>query len=124
MLAFQFDYRSILELIWGLWSSSIEGGFCEIISSIFAVEPSEGAHTEALEVAKDCLAEFFKIDQSSIDTQSNSDSLVDIFSSREESRSSLGNNGVPEAPSSSRGKSAEVSGATQSSVIFFLLRFL
>ncbi|KAM3306152.1 small glutamine-rich tetratricopeptide repeat-containing protein 2 isoform X3 [Capsicum chacoense] len=46
-----------------------------------SVEPAPGADDEGLEVAKQCLSEAFKIGPSSY--ASSSDSLVDIFSSRE-----------------------------------------
>ncbi|CAN4119616.1 unnamed protein product [Withania somnifera] len=46
-----------------------------------SVEPAPGVDDEGLEVAKQCLSEAFKIDPSSY--ASSSDSLVDIFSSRE-----------------------------------------
>lgn len=92
-------------------SRRIARSFLHFLNS---VEPSAGTDGEALEVAKECLAEVFKIDQSSIGCQSNCDSLVDIFSSREETGSRDGNNGVSEPPTSSNGKNAEVSGASQS----------
>lgn len=85
--------------------------------SICTVEPSAGTDGEALEVAKECLADVFKIDQSSVGSQSNCDSLVDIFSSREEIRS---RDGVSEPPTSSNGKNAGVSGASQAMVLLFL----
>ncbi|KAJ8541710.1 hypothetical protein K7X08_002526 [Anisodus acutangulus] len=46
-----------------------------------SVEPASGVDDEGLEVTKQCLSEAFKIDPSSY--ASSSDSLVDIFSSRE-----------------------------------------
>lgn len=46
-----------------------------------AVEPSPGVDPEALEVAKECLSDVFKINHL-IDSPSN-DSLVEIFRSRE-----------------------------------------
>ncbi|XP_042067938.1 small glutamine-rich tetratricopeptide repeat-containing protein-like isoform X1 [Salvia splendens] len=88
-------------------STRIARSFLHFLNS---VELSDGADDEVLQVAKECLAEVFKIDQSSIDSQSNCDSLVDIFSSREESGRCIGNNGVSdsEAPTSSSGKDARV----------------
>lgn len=50
---------------------------------LHSVEPSPGVDSESLEVARECLAEVFKIDSSALDNQSNCDSLIDIFSSRE-----------------------------------------
>lgn len=89
------------------------------ICESYTVEPSDGVDSEALQVAKDCLAEVFKIDHSLIGSQSNCDSLVDIFSSREETDRRFGNNGVSEGPTSSNGNDAGVSGAPQPSVLFF-----
>ncbi|KAL3504164.1 hypothetical protein ACH5RR_034005 [Cinchona calisaya] len=48
-----------------------------------SIEPASGIDEEGLEVAKECLAEAFKVDLSSVGTQFSSESLVDIFSSRE-----------------------------------------
>ncbi|OIT34880.1 PREDICTED: small glutamine-rich tetratricopeptide repeat-containing protein isoform X1 [Nicotiana attenuata] len=48
-----------------------------------SVEPASGVDDEGLEVVKQCLSEAFKIDPSSAGYASSSDSLVDIFSSRE-----------------------------------------
>ncbi|XP_057795770.1 uncharacterized protein LOC131011892 isoform X1 [Salvia miltiorrhiza] len=93
-------------------STRIARSFLHFLSS---VEPSDGVDSEALEVAKECLAEVFKIDQSSIGSQSKIDSLVDIFSSREESERRFGNNGDSEAPTLSSGKNSGVSVAPQSS---------
>ncbi|KAH6832800.1 Tetratricopeptide repeat superfamily protein [Perilla frutescens var. hirtella] len=93
-------------------SRRIARSFLHFLNS---VEPSAGVDSEAIEVAKQCLAEVFKIDQSSIGSQSNCDSLVDVFSSREETAGRAGNGGVSDAPTSSRGKNAEVSGASPSS---------
>ncbi|XP_073288196.1 uncharacterized protein [Primulina huaijiensis] len=50
---------------------------------LHSVEPSPGVDSESLEVARECLAEVFKIDSSALYNQSNCDSLIDIFSSRE-----------------------------------------
>ncbi|XP_073143240.1 uncharacterized protein [Henckelia pumila] len=50
---------------------------------LHSVEPSPGVDSESLEVARDCLAEVFKIDSSTLCNQPNCDSLIDIFSSRE-----------------------------------------
>ncbi|KAL8059656.1 hypothetical protein ABFX02_03G101200 [Erythranthe guttata] len=88
-------------------SRRIARSFLQFLNS---VEPSAGVDTEALDVARDCLVEVFKIDQSSLDTQSNCDSLVDIFSASSEARASpvVDNGGVSDAPTSSSGKNAEV----------------
>ncbi|KAK6132308.1 hypothetical protein DH2020_033932 [Rehmannia glutinosa] len=87
-------------------SRRIARSFLQFLNS---VEPSAGVDSEAIDVAKECLAEVFKIDQSSIDSQSDSDSLVDIFSSYEaNARRFVDNEGVPDAPTSSLGKNAEV----------------
>ncbi|PIN16168.1 TPR repeat-containing protein [Handroanthus impetiginosus] len=77
-------------------SRRIARSFLHFLNS---VEPSAGVDGEALDVAKECLAEVFKIDPSSLNNQANCDSLVDIFSSREPV-------GVSE-PASSLGKNAE-----------------
>ncbi|KZV16564.1 hypothetical protein F511_11396 [Dorcoceras hygrometricum] len=50
---------------------------------LHSVEPSPGVDSESLEVARECLAEVFKIDSSTLHNQSNCDSLIDIFSSQE-----------------------------------------
>lgn len=47
-----------------------------------SVEPTSGSDVESLEVAKECLSEVFKVDSSSTSGVPNSDSLVQIFSSR------------------------------------------
>ncbi|XP_059631823.1 small glutamine-rich tetratricopeptide repeat-containing protein 2 [Cornus florida] len=50
-----------------------------------SVEPASGVDLESLEVAKECLAEVFKIDQSSADNWPKPDCLIDIFKSGETS---------------------------------------
>lgn len=45
------------------------------------VDPAPGVDLEGLEVARECLTQVFKIDQSSVDDQSKPDLLVDLFSS-------------------------------------------
>lgn len=81
------------------------------------VEPSAGADGEALEVARECLVEVFKIDHSSLDNQSNGDSLVDIFSSSERAERPDGNEGVSDARNLSSGMNAQVFVETPSMVI-------
>lgn len=77
---------------------------------VCTVEPSGGVDSEALDVAKDCLIEVFKIDRSSLDSQSNCDSLVEIFSASEANlRHVVDHEGVSNAPpTSSLGKNVEV----------------
>ncbi|XP_051139834.1 uncharacterized protein LOC127257446 [Andrographis paniculata] len=84
-------------------SRRIATSFLQFLDS---VEPSAGVDSEALEVAKECLAEVFKVDRSSIGSQSNCESLVDMFTSRE--AISSGNEGGLDAPSSSSGKNPQV----------------
>ncbi|CAK9180678.1 unnamed protein product [Ilex paraguariensis] len=48
-----------------------------------SVEAAPGVDVEGLEVAKECLAEVFQIDPSSVDSLPKVDSLIDIFSSPE-----------------------------------------
>ncbi|THG05170.1 hypothetical protein TEA_006336 [Camellia sinensis var. sinensis] len=47
------------------------------------VEPAPGVDLEGLEVAKECLAEVFKIDPSSVDSREKSDLLINLFNSWE-----------------------------------------
>ncbi|KAK4352722.1 hypothetical protein RND71_028240 [Anisodus tanguticus] len=76
-----------------------------------SVEPASGVDDEGLEVTKQCLSEAFKIDPSSY--ASSSDSLVDIFSSREAVDQSQINVDLrhdassSDAPCTSSGKKAE-----------------
>ncbi|KAJ8551200.1 hypothetical protein K7X08_000570 [Anisodus acutangulus] len=76
-----------------------------------SVEPAPGVDDEGLEVAKQCLSEAFRIDPSSY--ASSSDSLVDIFSSREAVDQSQINVDLrhdvssPDAPCTSSGPKAE-----------------
>ncbi|KAL1533628.1 small glutamine-rich tetratricopeptide repeat-containing protein-like isoform X1 [Salvia divinorum] len=83
-------------------SIRIARSFLHFLNSI---EPSDGGDNEALEVTKKSLAEVFKIDQSSIGSRLDCDSLVDIFCFREQSLRRFGNNGV------SSWKNTGVSGA-------------
>lgn len=77
-----------------------------------SVEPAPGVDDEGLEVAKQCLSEAFKIDPSSY--ASSSDSLVDIFSSREAADQGQINVDLrhdvssTDAPCTSSGQKAEV----------------
>ncbi|XP_028089147.1 small glutamine-rich tetratricopeptide repeat-containing protein isoform X1 [Camellia sinensis] len=48
-----------------------------------SVEPAPGVDLEGLEVAKECLAEVFKIDPSSVDSREKSDLLINLFNSWE-----------------------------------------
>ncbi|KAI8002401.1 Small glutamine-rich tetratricopeptide repeat-containing protein beta [Camellia lanceoleosa] len=48
-----------------------------------SVEPAPGVDLEGLEVAKECLAEVFKIDPSSVDNRAKSDLLINVFNSWE-----------------------------------------
>ncbi|KAK3041374.1 hypothetical protein RJ639_001572 [Escallonia herrerae] len=62
--------------------------FCRRIAVAFLkflnkVEPAPDADIEGLEVARECLAEVFKIDQSAVDNWAKSDCLVDMFSAWE-----------------------------------------
>ncbi|KAL0351488.1 UNVERIFIED_CONTAM: Small glutamine-rich tetratricopeptide repeat-containing protein beta [Sesamum calycinum] len=83
----------------------IARSFLQFLNS---VEPSEGVDSEALDVAKECLAEVFKIDQSSLHSQPNCDSLIDIFSSRKAiARQAVDSERSSGAPPSSSGKNAE-----------------
>ncbi|KAL0326178.1 UNVERIFIED_CONTAM: Sister chromatid cohesion protein pds5 [Sesamum radiatum] len=71
-------------------------------------ESLRGVDSEALDVAKECLAEVFKIDQSSLHSQPNCDSLIDIFSSRKAiARQAVDSERSSGAPPSSSGKNAE-----------------
>ncbi|KAL0314314.1 UNVERIFIED_CONTAM: Small glutamine-rich tetratricopeptide repeat-containing protein [Sesamum angustifolium] len=86
-------------------SRRVARSFLQFLNS---VEPSEGVDSEALDVAKECLAEVFKIDQSSLHSQPNCDSLIDIFSSREAiARQAVDSERSSGAPPSSSGKNAE-----------------
>ncbi|KAK4429653.1 Small glutamine-rich tetratricopeptide repeat-containing protein [Sesamum alatum] len=86
-------------------SRRIARSFLQFLNS---VEPSAGVDSEALDVAKECLAEVFKIDQSSLHSQPNCDSLIDIFSSREAiARQAVDSERSFGAPTSSSGKNAE-----------------
>ncbi|GFP89802.1 small glutamine-rich tetratricopeptide repeat-containing protein beta [Phtheirospermum japonicum] len=88
------------------FSRRIARSFLQFLNS---VEPSAGVDSEALDVAKECLAEVFKIDQSSINGQSNCDSLVDIFRSYESNANNVvDNGGVSDAPISSSQNNAEI----------------
>ncbi|KAL6525082.1 hypothetical protein OROMI_030675 [Orobanche minor] len=88
---------------------------CSFLQFLNSVEPSAGVDSEALDVAKECLAEIFKIDQSSINSLSSCDSLVDIFSSYEANARRVADNGeVSDAQTSSLGKNDEVLEATRS----------
>ncbi|XP_057504923.1 uncharacterized protein LOC130788342 isoform X2 [Actinidia eriantha] len=58
---------------------------CAFLDFLNSVEPAPGVDLEGLEVAKECLAEVFQIDPSSIDGWEKSDLLVDLFDSREAS---------------------------------------
>ncbi|XP_052203408.1 uncharacterized protein LOC127808810 isoform X2 [Diospyros lotus] len=81
-----------------------------------SVEPAPGVDLEGLEVAKECLAEVFKIDLSSVNTSVNSDGdaalLTNIFSSREtsekqENNSIISHDALPvDAPSTSSAENA------------------
>ncbi|KAL3845531.1 hypothetical protein ACJIZ3_002934 [Penstemon smallii] len=87
-------------------SRRIVRSFLQFLQS---VEPSAGVDSEALDVAKECLADVFKIDQSSLESQSNCDSLIDIFSSREAiARNVVDNEEFSRVPPTSSGKEAEV----------------
>ncbi|KAL3638818.1 hypothetical protein CASFOL_016725 [Castilleja foliolosa] len=87
-------------------SRRIAGSFLQFLNS---VELSAGVDSEALDVAKECLAEVFKIDQSSIDGQSNCDSLVDIFRSFESNANRVfDNGGVSGVPTLSARNNAEI----------------
>ncbi|CAL5417410.1 unnamed protein product [Camellia sinensis] len=48
-----------------------------------SVEPAPGVDLEGLEVAKECLAEVFEIDPSSVDSREKSDLLINLFNSWE-----------------------------------------
>ncbi|XP_058190111.1 uncharacterized protein LOC131307559 [Rhododendron vialii] len=63
-------------------SRRIVGAFLDFLDS---VEPAPGVDLEGLEVAKECLSEVFKIDPSSVGHRTDSDLLVNLFSSREAS---------------------------------------
>ncbi|KAL6961630.1 hypothetical protein U1Q18_051694 [Sarracenia purpurea var. burkii] len=63
-------------------SRRIVRAFLDFLDS---VQPAPGVDLEGLQVAKECLAEVFKIDPSSVDGQPKSDLLVSIFSSWEAS---------------------------------------
>ncbi|KAG8378270.1 hypothetical protein BUALT_Bualt08G0120100 [Buddleja alternifolia] len=87
-------------------SQRIARSFLQFLNS---VEPSAGVDSEALDVAKECLAEVFKVDQSSLGSQPNSDSLIDIFGSREANAPHVvDNGGVSDAATTSLGKNVEV----------------
>lgn len=49
---------------------------------VFIVEPAPGVDLEGVEVAKECLADAFKLDLS-VDRPEECDCLVDIFGSRD-----------------------------------------
>lgn len=52
---------------------------------LFIVEPAPGVDLEGLEVAKECLAEVFKLDSPSVHDDTRPDSLIDIFHSLDSS---------------------------------------
>ncbi|KAK3021483.1 hypothetical protein RJ639_045866 [Escallonia herrerae] len=54
-----------------------------VVFCFLTVEPAPDADIEGLEVARECLAEVFKIDQSAVDNWGKSDSLIDMFSAWE-----------------------------------------
>ncbi|KAL8482160.1 hypothetical protein ACS0TY_028354 [Phlomoides rotata] len=83
----------------------IARSFLQFLNS---VEPSSPADGEELLVAEECLAEAFKIDRTSLDNQSNCDSLVDMFSSREGAERPDGNEGGSDARNLSAIMNAEV----------------
>ncbi|CAI9115361.1 OLC1v1016249C1 [Oldenlandia corymbosa var. corymbosa] len=85
-----------------------------ILHFLNSVEPASGVDEEGLEVAKECLSEAFKIDLSSIGTVSTSESLVDMFSSRQQMGRVVGSRRDLPGPSSA-GNSAAAN-ATQSQV--------
>ncbi|CAL5414529.1 unnamed protein product [Camellia sinensis] len=61
-------------------SRRIVRSFLDFLNS---VEPAPGVDLEGLEVAKECLAEVFKIDPSSVDSREKSDLLINLFNSWE-----------------------------------------
>ncbi|KAG8378271.1 hypothetical protein BUALT_Bualt08G0120200 [Buddleja alternifolia] len=90
-------------------------------SAVSLLSPHAGALFEAFDVAKECLAEVFKVDQSSLGSQPNFDSLIDIFGSREaNARHVVDNGGVSDAPTTSLGKNVEVLEDSRSSISYSL----
>ncbi|XP_075497059.1 uncharacterized protein LOC142534044 isoform X2 [Primulina tabacum] len=78
-------------------------------TNAYMVEPLPGVDSESLEVARECLAEIFKIDSSALYNQSNCDSLVDIFSSREAiAGCETDSAGISNGASTSAAKNSEV----------------
>ncbi|KAL6492882.1 hypothetical protein OROGR_032641 [Orobanche gracilis] len=86
---------------------------CSFLQFLNSVQPSSGVDSEALDVAKECLAEIFKIDQSSINSLSSCDSLVDIFSFYK-ANARADNGEVSDAQTLSLGKNDEVLEASAS----------
>ncbi|GER37745.1 tetratricopeptide repeat protein [Striga asiatica] len=83
-------------------SRRIARSFLHFLNS---VEPSAGVDSEALDVARECLSEVFKIDQSSISQSNGEPSLVDIFSLQEANADrDVENRGFFDATSSYSGK--------------------
>ncbi|XP_073022593.1 uncharacterized protein [Primulina eburnea] len=87
-------------------SRRIAASFLQFLQS---VEPSPGVDSESLEVARDCIAEVFKIDSSTLCNQSNCDPLIDIFSSREAiADCETDSAGISNGASTSSAKNSEV----------------
>ncbi|KAL2520020.1 Tetratricopeptide repeat (TPR)-like superfamily protein [Forsythia ovata] len=94
-------------------SRRIAASFLHFLNS---VEPAPGVDSEALEVARECLTEVFKVDPSQVESQSNCDSLIDIFSSREgTARYGINNVGASDVPSTSLARDDDVPEASRSS---------
>lgn len=82
-------------------SRRIAASFIHFLNS---VEPASGVDIEALEVARECLTEVFKVDPSQVESRWDGDSLIDIFRSREETMLNGSNNvGASDVPSTSEG---------------------
>lgn len=97
-------------------SRRIVSAFLDFLTS---VEPSPGVDLEGLEVAKECLADVFKIDPS-VDTKESHDLLVSLFRSMEvgeqlENKSEVRHEKLPaDAPSTSSVRSAHVNNLGES----------